>query len=137
MCDSFWDLMDHSLPGSSVHGISHPRILEWVVISFSRGSSQSRDQTCVSCIGRHSLPVNHLGNPRICGYIEKNYFKDFGHMIIGVAMSEIFKAAWQAGDPGENWYCSSKQKAIYRQNSQFFSVLVFKWLDEVHPHYEE
>ena len=37
--------MDYSLPGFSVHGISQARILEWVVISFSRGSSQPRDQT--------------------------------------------------------------------------------------------
>ena len=42
--------MDYSLPGFSVHGISQARILEWVVISFSRGSSQPRDQTPVSCI---------------------------------------------------------------------------------------
>ena len=49
------DPMDHSLPGSSVHGISQARILEWVAISFSRGSSQSRDQTQVSCSGRQIL----------------------------------------------------------------------------------
>ena len=42
--------MDCSPPGSSVHGISQARILEWVAISFSRGSSQSRDWTRVSCI---------------------------------------------------------------------------------------
>ena len=36
------------LPGSSVHGISQPRILEWVAISFSRGCSQCNDQTQVS-----------------------------------------------------------------------------------------
>ena len=40
--------MDCSLPGSSVHGISQERILEWVAISFSRGSSQPRDQWCFS-----------------------------------------------------------------------------------------
>ena len=40
--------MDYSLPGSSVHGILQARILEWVAISFSRGSSQPRDQTCIS-----------------------------------------------------------------------------------------
>ena len=39
------DLLDCSLPGSSVNGIFQPRILEWVAISFSRGSSQPRDQT--------------------------------------------------------------------------------------------
>ena len=35
--------MDCGLPGSSVHGIFQARILEWVAISFSRGSSQLRD----------------------------------------------------------------------------------------------
>ena len=44
------DPMDCSLPGSSVHGIFQTRILEWVAISFSRGSSPPRDWTCVSCI---------------------------------------------------------------------------------------
>ena len=46
----FGNLRDCSLPGSSVHGISQARILEWVAISFSRGSSRPRDQTHVSCI---------------------------------------------------------------------------------------
>ena len=40
--------MNCSLPGSSVHGIPQVRILEWVAISFSRGSSRPRDQTHVS-----------------------------------------------------------------------------------------
>ena len=39
------DRMDCSLPGSSVHGILQSRILEWVFISFSRGSSRPRNQT--------------------------------------------------------------------------------------------
>ena len=41
------DAMGYSLPGSSVHGISQARILEWVAIPFSRGSSRPRDQTCL------------------------------------------------------------------------------------------
>ena len=44
-----------SPPGSSVHGIFQARILEWAVISFSRGSSRPRDQTCISCDGRGIL----------------------------------------------------------------------------------
>ena len=50
--------MDCSLPVSSVYGILQARILEWVAISSSRGSSQPRDQThiyCVFCIGRWVL----------------------------------------------------------------------------------
>ena len=42
--------MDCSLPRSSIHGIFQARVLEWVAISFSRGSSQSRDRTWVSRI---------------------------------------------------------------------------------------
>ena len=42
--------VDCSPPGSSLHGILQARILEWVAISFSRGSSQPRDRTQVSCI---------------------------------------------------------------------------------------
>ena len=51
------DPMDCSLPGSSVHGILQARILEWVAIPFSRGSSQSRDQTQVSCIAGRASPI--------------------------------------------------------------------------------
>ena len=50
--------MDGSLPGSSVHEILQARILEWIAMPSSRGSSQPRDQTCVSyisCIGRQLL----------------------------------------------------------------------------------
>ena len=47
-CPTLCDPVDCSLPGSSLHGILQARILEWVVISFSRGSSQPRDWTWVS-----------------------------------------------------------------------------------------
>ena len=53
-------------PGSSAHGIFQASILEWVSISYSRGSSQPGNQThfsCVSCIGRQILfPLCHLGS---------------------------------------------------------------------------
>ena len=51
--------MDCSLPGSSVHAISQARVLEWVAVSFSRGSSQARDWTCVSWF----LTTEPLGKP--------------------------------------------------------------------------
>ena len=48
--DIRWDPMDYILPGSSVHGILQAKILEWVAMRSSRGSSQPRDQTQVSHI---------------------------------------------------------------------------------------
>ena len=48
-CLTLCNPMDCSLPGSSVHGILQARVLEWVAIPFSTGSSQYRDQTRVSC----------------------------------------------------------------------------------------
>ena len=49
-CPTLCDPMDCSLPHSSIHGIFQARVLEWVAISFSRGSFRPRDQTQVSCI---------------------------------------------------------------------------------------
>ena len=53
-CPTLCDPVDCSLPGSSLHGILQATILEWLAISFSRGSSQLRDRTQVFHIaGRH------------------------------------------------------------------------------------
>ena len=65
---TFGDPMDCSLPSSSVPGISQARKLEWNVISYSRGSFQPRDQTCISCLLHwlsDSLSLNHLGSPQL------------------------------------------------------------------------
>ena len=48
-CPTLCNPMDCSPRGSSVHGIFQARMLEWVAISFSRGSSRPRDRTWVSC----------------------------------------------------------------------------------------
>ena len=55
-CPTLCNPMDCNLPGSSHHGIFQKRVLEWVAISFSRGSSQPRNQTWVSCFaGRYFI----------------------------------------------------------------------------------
>ena len=54
-CLTLCDPMDCSLPGSSVYGILQARILEWIAIPFSRGSSRPRDQTLGSALQAHSL----------------------------------------------------------------------------------
>ena len=69
LCLTLWDPMDCSPPGSSVHGILQARILDWLAISFSRGSSRPSDWTQVSCIAgrfftvwatREALSIYHL-----------------------------------------------------------------------------
>ena len=67
-CPTLCNPMDHSPPGSSVHGILQARILEWVAMPSSRGSSQPReDQTRVSCVSFIGIQVlchqHHPGSP--------------------------------------------------------------------------
>ena len=59
----FMTLWTHSPPGPSVHGILQARILEWVAMASSRGSSQHRDQTQVSCITGRFFTTEPLGKP--------------------------------------------------------------------------
>ena len=68
-CPTLCDPTDCSPPGSSVHGISQARVLEWVAIPFCRGSSHPRDQTCIwilyhwatrEVFHRHFPYINHL-----------------------------------------------------------------------------
>ena len=56
-----------AIPGSPVHGILQARILEWVAISCSEGSSQPRDYPQVSCIAGSSLPSEPQGKPPFDG----------------------------------------------------------------------
>jgi len=55
--------MDCSPPGSSVHGIIQARTLEWVGVSFSRGSSPPRDQTHISCLAGRFFTTESPGKP--------------------------------------------------------------------------
>ena len=49
-CPTVCDPVDSNLPGFSIHGILQARILEWVAMPSSKGSSQPRDGTQVSCV---------------------------------------------------------------------------------------
>ena len=78
-CLTLCDPMDCSLPGSSVHGISQARILEFVAISYSRGHSQLRNQTHVShksiALQADSLPPSHQALLYIHKFIHKSSYK--------------------------------------------------------------
>ena len=68
----FCNPMDCSLPDSPVHGIFQARILEWVVISFSRGSFQPRDRTGASCIRSGFLTAELPGKTKLCIFYHNN-----------------------------------------------------------------
>ena len=63
------DPTDCSLPGSSVHGIFQARLLVWVAVSFSRGSSRLREQTWSPAFQEDSLPSEPPGNPFMYTYM--------------------------------------------------------------------
>ena len=75
LCPTICDPMDCSLPGSSVHGILQAGILEWVAIPSSRGSSQPRDRTHVSCVsctaGRFSTTSATWEAPNVSSLVSK------------------------------------------------------------------
>ena len=103
-CLTLCDTMDCSPPGSSVHGILQARILEWVVIPFSRVSSQPRDQTwgirgeaehvCARILLKYTLNVDEenkvggLGGAR-CPDREFNW-KPWGRVGGGVRFPHTF-----------------------------------------------
>ena len=68
-CPTLCDLIDCSPPGSSVHGILQARILEWVAIPFSNGSSWPRNWTQVSCITDRFVTV-WTTRKALCNYID-------------------------------------------------------------------
>ena len=70
-CLTFCDSLDCSLQGSSIHGIFQPRILEWVAVSFSRGSSRLRDGIHISCISRWTLYLYSIAEAH---YLNQKYF---------------------------------------------------------------
>ena len=73
-----YDCMDCSPTHSSVHRILQPRILEWVAISFSRGSSLGRDWTWVSCIRGRFFTTEPPGKPPSIGYFFLFCFGNLG-----------------------------------------------------------
>ena len=62
-CPTLCDPMDSNPPGTCVHGISQARILEWIAMPYSRGSSWPRDQTQVYCIAGRCITTEPLGKP--------------------------------------------------------------------------
>ena len=104
--------MDHNLPGSSVHGIFQARVLEWVAISFSRGSSQPRDRTRVSSIaGRHFNNIFKLllasklfqSCPTLCDPIDGSPPGSSVHYVLSKAFMLYMKFSWNLHNTAMLW----------------------------------
>ena len=126
-CLTLCDPMDCSLPGSSVHGTLQARILEWVAISSSKGSSWPKDWTHISCIGRQVLlPPNYSGSfsqraPSITGSL--------CHMTVN---TQQCWAEWVAGadpesnaQPGACWASGPVQCAPSRADGTSYFCCTF------------
>ena len=99
-CPILFDPMNRSLPGSSVHGILQARILEWVAISSSKGSSRPRDPTCVSCIfciGRRIL--YHWATGEILKQLQRQMGEDLNHKSRGEQSKMIYKPMKRSNSP--------------------------------------
>ena len=114
-CPTLWDPMDRSLPGSSVHGILQARIMEWVAICFSRGSSWPRHRTQVSCIAdgfftiwatRETLLLVHYYSPSVLQLKElrlrkaacpgsHNWVAGSGHELVSVRLQSSCCIIWK------------------------------------------
>ena len=93
-CPTLCDPMDGNLPGWAVHGIFQARILEWAAISFSRGSSQPRDRTRVSCIADRRFTV--WATRQIFRILQKTPNELFGQSNINGFFAFVFMLAAQS-----------------------------------------
>ena len=125
-CPTLCDPMDCSPPsGSSVHGISQARILEWVDMSFSRGSSRPRGQTQVFCIGRWvPYHLGHQGSPWYC-------LKELKICnICSVQFSSVTQSCLTLCDPMN---CSTPGLPVHHQLPEFTQTHVHQVGDAIQP----
>ena len=110
LCPTLFDPMDHSPRGSSVWGISQVRILEWVAIFSSRGSSQPRDLLHWQA---DSLPLCHLGRPNIPSDLKISFWNEKDSRItLGEFKELLFPSIPDGVDPklkAEIWWMGSER----------------------------
>ena len=88
-CPILCDLVDCSLPGSSIHGVLQAIIPEWVAISFSRESSQPRDWTQVSLIAGRCLTL--WATREAWFHLLKSYFMSYTNISSFLCISAVSK----------------------------------------------
>ena len=87
--------MDCSLPGSSVHGITQARLLEWVAIFFSTASSWPKNQTCISCNAGRFFTTELPGRPLLVMIVLWNYHLHLAYLEKGWEPVIVKGGAWR------------------------------------------
>ena len=117
---TLWDPMDYSPPGSSVHGTLQARVLKWVAIPFSRGSSQPRDQTQVSHIAGRFFTTELPGKPKATILQYKFFFKKLknrsGEGSQPRSWEEVIEEAKQGEKVPRSWVASCPHKRLENGN---------------------
>ena len=134
-CPTLCDPMDCSLPGSSVHGISQARILEWVAIPFFRASSWSRDQTPISWIAGRFFTIEPLGKPYylcVCVYMCIGEGKGYPLQYSGLENSR--DCIWSMGSQrvGHDWVTFTIH--IYAHTYTFSHPCMYHCVYALPPH---
>ena len=133
-CPTLCDPMDYT-----VHGILHARILEWVAFPFSRGSSQSRDQTRVShTAGRFFYQLRYQGspvikgaifmsmNPRLLRWAQLPASLNSAQMLVREAslwLPEVITLSPTAACLGSQWWQPARLGSKPRSQSQLFDII--------------
>ena len=105
---SLCDPMDCSWPGSSVHAIFQARILEWIAISFSRGSSQPKGQTLVFTVWATSESAWNAGDPGLVPRWGREMATHFSILAWKIPWTEELGQLQSMGSQrvGHNWVTS-------------------------------
>ena len=110
------DLMDCSLPRSSIHGNFQARVLEWVAISFSRGSSQPRDQTLVSRIVGRRFTV--WATRKVIRWVIRAVQKSMCLELLSLSSVSVIKSLcfpWESDSISWAWFillCTKKKLSL-------------------------
>ena len=126
-CPTLCNPMDCSLPGSSVHGIFQARVLEWVAIAFSRGSSWPRDWTRVSGIVGRRLTLWATRDWANSTVSKANVISSGQSLVPQEPAVLISKES--------RWMSQFKQKEQTCLSSAFLFYSGFRGLHEAHPHW--
>ena len=117
LCPTLFDPMDCISPGSSVHGVLQARILDWVAIPFSRGSSLPRDQTQVSWIAGGFFTIwAIIWKPK--GFQREARWKHWLSSLVGSTVHGIFQARMM------EWVAiSSSRETSWPRNQTYISYV--------------